>query len=61
MQQLLDYPEDDIEETFCLNFTVRKNTAVSMIVHHLFYLTPVLYGFFKILVDGIPDPLANIY
>lgn len=23
MQQLLDYPEDDIEETFCLNFTVR--------------------------------------
>lgn len=22
MQQLLDYPEDDIEETFCLNFTV---------------------------------------
>ena len=23
MQQLLDYPEDDVEETFCLNFTVR--------------------------------------
>ncbi|XP_005297344.2 probable E3 ubiquitin-protein ligase HERC4 isoform X1 [Chrysemys picta bellii] len=22
MQQLLDYPEDDIEETFCLNFTI---------------------------------------
>lgn len=22
MQQLLDYPEDDIEEAFCLNFTV---------------------------------------
>lgn len=27
MQQLLDYPEDDVEETFCLNFTVsRKKT-----------------------------------
>uniref|UniRef100_A0A3Q3E855 HECT and RLD domain containing E3 ubiquitin protein ligase 4 n=1 Tax=Labrus bergylta TaxID=56723 RepID=A0A3Q3E855_9LABR len=23
LQQLLDYPEDDLEETFCLNFTVR--------------------------------------
>ncbi|XP_055446864.1 probable E3 ubiquitin-protein ligase HERC4 isoform X6 [Bubalus kerabau] len=22
MQQLLDYPEDDVEETFCLNFTI---------------------------------------
>lgn len=23
LQQLLDYTEDDLEETFCLNFTVR--------------------------------------
>ncbi|XP_053778677.1 probable E3 ubiquitin-protein ligase HERC4 [Desmodus rotundus] len=22
MQQLLDYPEDNVEETFCLNFTI---------------------------------------
>ncbi|KAM6346844.1 LOW QUALITY PROTEIN: putative E3 ubiquitin-protein ligase HERC4 [Alca torda] len=25
MQQLLDYPEDDIEEAFCLNFTITGN------------------------------------
>lgn len=23
LQQLLDYPGEDVEETFCLNFTVR--------------------------------------
>uniref|UniRef100_A0A7N6A5V6 HECT domain-containing protein n=1 Tax=Anabas testudineus TaxID=64144 RepID=A0A7N6A5V6_ANATE len=27
LQQLLDYTEDDLEETFCLNFTVRRQTT----------------------------------
>lgn len=30
MQQLLDYPEDDIEEAFCLNFTVSYNCLWSV-------------------------------
>ncbi|KAM7169898.1 putative E3 ubiquitin-protein ligase HERC4 isoform 2-T3 [Macrochelys suwanniensis] len=37
MQQLLDYPEDDIEETFCLNFTITVEnfgtTEVKELVH----------------------------
>ena len=29
LQELLDYPGEDIEETFCLNFTVRISTVYS--------------------------------
>lgn len=57
MQQLLDYPEDDVEETFCLNFTVRWKDLEYLIIHH-----PCLKVFvFFILTSGILNPFANIY
>lgn len=31
LQQLLDYTEDDLEETFCLNFTVRIQSVTSVV------------------------------
>ncbi|XP_051779370.1 probable E3 ubiquitin-protein ligase HERC4 isoform X1 [Erpetoichthys calabaricus] len=38
MQQLLDYPEDNVEETFCLNFTITVEnfgaTEVKELVHN---------------------------
>lgn len=30
LQMLLDYTEDDLEETFCLNFTVRGISSESV-------------------------------
>uniref|UniRef100_A0A8C0K1X0 HECT and RLD domain containing E3 ubiquitin protein ligase 3 n=1 Tax=Canis lupus dingo TaxID=286419 RepID=A0A8C0K1X0_CANLU len=32
LQELLDYPGEDIEETFCLNFTVRISTAKCILI-----------------------------
>lgn len=37
MQQLLDYPEDDIEEAFCLNFTVSLIECLKYYQAHTIY------------------------
>lgn len=45
---LLDYTEDDLEETFCLNFTVRYSHMTPAVVHfisdELLCLTSVLFS-----------------